>query len=63
MRPFHVAAWIEAWLRFKEFELFKTQTLAAWSVLLDQIQAAKLPQDPVLFLELCHLFFKLLVAL
>ena len=54
---------IDPWLQFKEFELFETQTLAACSVLLDQIQAAKLPQDPVLFLEPCHLFFKLLIAL
>ena len=54
---------IDPWLQFKEFELFQTQTLAARAVLLDQIQAAKLPQDPVLFLEPCHLFFKLLVAL
>ena len=54
---------IDSWLQFKEFELFETQTLAACSVLLDQIQAAKIPQDPVLFLEPCHLFFKLLVAL
>ena len=54
---------IDSWLHFKEFELFQTQALAARSVLLDQIQAAKIPQDPVLFLESCHLFFKLLVAL
>jgi len=54
---------IDPWLRFKEFELFQTQTFAAWSVLLDQIQAAKLPQEPDLFLEPCHLFFKLLIAL
>jgi hypothetical protein len=54
---------IDPRLQFKEFELFQTQTLAAWAVLLDQIQAAKLPQDPVLLLEPCHLFFKLLVAL
>ena len=53
---------VDPWLKFKEFELFETQALAAWSVLLDQIQAAKLPQDPVLFLEPCHLFFKLFVA-
>jgi hypothetical protein len=51
---------IDPWVEFKEFE---TQSLAAWAVLLDQIQAAKLAQDPVLFLEPCHLFFKLLVAL
>ena len=54
---------LDSWLQFKEFELFETQTLAAWSVSLDQIQPAKVPQDPVLFLESCHLFFKLLVAL
>ena len=42
---------IDSWLQFKEFELFETQTLAACSVLLDQIQAAEVPQDPVLFLE------------
>ena len=54
---------IDSWLQFKEFELFQTQSLAARSVLLDQIQAAKVPQDLVLFLEPCHLFFKLLVAL
>ena len=54
---------IDSWLQFKEFELFETQTLAASSVLLDQIQAAKVPQDPVLFLEPCHLLFQLLVAL
>ena len=54
---------IDPWLNFKEFELFETQTLAAWSVFFDQIQPAKVPQDPVLFLEPCHLFFKLLIAL
>jgi hypothetical protein len=42
---------IDPWLQFKKFELFETQTLAARSVLLDQIQAAKVSQDPVLFLE------------
>src|SRR5258705_13078812 len=34
---------IDPWLEFKEFELFETQTLAAWSVLLDQIQVASHP--------------------
>src|SRR6202162_3368519 len=51
---------IDPWLEFKEFELFETQSLAAWAVLLDQIQATKLPQDPVLFLQPCPLFFTLL---
>jgi hypothetical protein len=54
---------INPWFQFKKFELFQTQTFAAWAVLLDQIQAAKLPQDPVLLLEPCHLFCKLLIAL
>jgi hypothetical protein len=54
---------IDPWLKFKEFELLETQTLAAWLVFLDQIQPAKVPQDPVFFLEPCHLFFKLLIVL